>query len=122
MSRLRTLGYGTGAAPRTEPAPAAAAREDEAKKTEIGRLARQRLAPELVALLEGASGVAVPVTDGRVTVKVVLRDTRVPTVRRLERKGLRVTQTGAGWLIGSVAVESLAELAEDQDVSRVELP
>jgi Ca-activated chloride channel family protein len=122
VDRLRSLGYGTGAAPRTEPAPAAAAREHDAKKTEIARLARQRLAAELVALLEGASGVAVPVPDGRVAVKVVVRDTRVPSVRRLERVGLRVTQTGPGWVIGSVAVESLAALAEDQDVIRVELP
>jgi hypothetical protein len=130
VSRLRALGYGTAAPPRTEPAPAAAAREDDAKKTEIGTLARQRLASELLALLEGSGTVAVRVTDGRVTVKIVLRGLGVPTVRRLERAGLRVTQMGGtprcascpGWVIASVAVESLAVLAEDQDVVRVELP
>ena len=110
------------AAPRSEPAPAPVGREDDARKAQIVTLARLRLAPELVALLDGSSTVAVPVTDGRVTVKVVLRDTPPPRIRRLRRAGFRVMQTGRGWVIGTIPVSSLAALAEIRDVVRVELP
>jgi Ca-activated chloride channel family protein len=101
------------------------AREDVASpraKREIQVRARQRLAPELLALLDGSGDAAVPVTDGRVTVKVVLRDTEAATIRRLERAGLHVRQSGSGWVVGAVAVESLAALAEELGVLRVELP
>jgi hypothetical protein len=102
-----------------------APREDDAARADvaaIGPRARRRLAPALLALLNGAAGAAVPVTDGRVTVRVRLRDASAVTVRRLEDAGLRVTQSGAGWVVGSVALESLAALAEQRGVERVELP
>jgi hypothetical protein len=64
----------------------------------------------------------VPVVDGRVVVKVRLRDTSAVAAWRLEHAGLLVTQSGEGWVVGSVAVEALAALAEQRGVERVELP
>jgi Ca-activated chloride channel family protein len=109
-----------------------AVREDEAAmpaepdasaraRTEIGAEARQRLAPPLVALLEGTGG-GIPVADGRVTVKVLLRRAHPGMIRRLERAGLHVRQSGAEWVVGSVAVEALSALAEERGVVRIELP
>jgi Ca-activated chloride channel family protein len=100
-------------------------REDDAllrAKGGIAERARHRLAPELLALLEGTGSAAVPVTDGRITIRIVLRGTGAAIIRRLGRAGLRVQQSGDGWVVGSVAVESLAALAEKPGVVRVELP
>jgi len=54
-------------------------------------------------------------------VKIVLRESAA-LVRRLERAGLDVKQSGDGWVIGSVAIESLATLAEQRGVVRMDLP
>lgn len=55
-------------------------------------------------------------------VKVALRRTASGVLRRLERAGLRVHQAGAGWVIGSVAVDKLGALAELYGVEQVTLP
>jgi hypothetical protein len=89
---------------------------------EISDRARRRLASELLALLEDDDGSAVPVVDGRVTVKVFLRATKASVIRRLEYTGLEVKVSGDGWVIGSVALGDLVTLAEDRGVERVVLP
>ena len=89
---------------------------------EISDRARRRLSSALLAMLEGVDGSAVPVVDGRVTVKVFLRATKASLIRRLEHTGLEVKVSGDGWVIGSVAVGDLVALAEDRGVERVELP
>jgi hypothetical protein len=57
-----------------------------------------------------------------VTVKVLLRRAHPGMIRRLERAGLHVRQSGAEWVVGSVAVEALSALAEERGVVRIELP
>jgi Ca-activated chloride channel family protein len=85
--------------------------------------ARERLAPELLALLEGG-----PVSpqlerrEGRVRVRVVLAAPSAAAVRRLEALGLDVRQRAAVWLVGWIALERLAELAGAEGVRALELP
>jgi len=83
-----------------------------------------RLAPELQALVEGAPspGRPVRVIDGRVQVKVLLRNTHALTLHRLEAAGLRLNQVAARYVVGSVEVTRLAALAALDGVERVELP
>jgi len=88
------------------------------------RIAPARLAPELQALVEGAPspGRPVRVVDGRVQVKVLLRNAHALTLHRLEAAGLHLHQVAARWVIGSIEVTKLAALAELDGVERVELP
>src|SRR5438046_2021413 len=101
------------------------ARSDaKAKEEPAPHAARARLAPELQALVEGAPspGRPVRVIDGRVQVKVLLRNTHALTLHRLEAAGLRLHQVAARWVVGSIEVTKLAALAERDGVERVELP
>ncbi len=98
--------------------------ESDAKEERAPRAAPVRLAPELQALVEGAPspGRPVRVIDGRVEVKVLLRSTHAPSLRRLEAAGLRLHQVAARYIVGSIDVAKLAALAELDGVERVELP
>ena len=98
-------------------------RDASAEKAER-RPVSVRLAPELQALVEGAPspGRPVRVVDGRVQVKVLLRNTHALTLHRLEAAGLRLHQLAARWVVGSIEVTKLAALAELDGVERVELP
>jgi len=62
------------------------------------------------------------VIDGRVQVKVLLRNTHALTLHRLEAADLRLNQVAARYVVGSVEVARLAALAELDGVERVELP
>ena len=79
---------------------------------------------EASALVEAAPspGRPVRVVDGRVQVKVLLRNTHALTLHRLEAAGLRLHQVAARWVVGSIEVTKLAALAERDGVERVELP
>jgi len=96
----------------------------DAKAERAPYAAPGRLAPELQALVEGAPspGRPVRVVDGRVQVKVLLRNTHALTLHRLEAAGLRLHQLAARWVVGSIEVTKLAALAELDGVERVELP
>jgi Ca-activated chloride channel family protein len=119
----RLMGKMAAAPPRVMYAPVPRQEADTARADrEISDRARRRLAAELLALLEGVDGSAVPVVDGRVTVKVFLRATKASAIRRLEYTGLEVKVSGDGWVIGSVALGDLVTLAEDRGVERVVLP
>ncbi len=87
----------------------------------LGEKARTRLAPELQALLGGASVTPMPaVADGRVEVKVRLSVMSRRVIERLESRGLRVKSVAHGFVIGSVAVEDLTRLSETDGVVRIE--
>ena len=119
----RLMGKMAAAPPRVMYAPVPRQEADTARADrEISDRARRRLAAELLALLGGVDGSAVPVVDGRVTVKVFLRATKASAIRRLEYTGLEVKVSGDGWVIGSVALGDLVTLAEDRGVERVVLP
>jgi Ca-activated chloride channel homolog len=99
--------------------------ETTAEKRDIDEApAPSRLAPELQALVDGVppGGRPVRVDAGRVTVKVVVRNTRAATLRRLEAAGLRVRQVARRWVLGSVPVEKLAALAALAEVESIVLP
>src|SRR5438132_767406 len=97
---------------------------DASAETSARRPVPVRLAPELQALVEGAPspGRPVRVIDGRVQVKVLLRNTHALTLHRLEAAGLRLNQVAARYVVGSVEVARLAALAALDGVERVELP
>jgi Ca-activated chloride channel family protein len=103
----------------SSPAPVRPA--PEVKSQSLDDTARTRLAPELQALVDGRPSTA-HVVDGRVTIKVVLRDTSTRTLRRLEKEGLRIRQVTPGYVLGSVAVEALARIAGFDRVESVTLP
>ena len=86
--------------------------------------ARSRLSPALRDLVDGQVSAARPVkvVDGRVTVKVWLVRTSRTVLRRLERAGLRLHQVAEGYVIASVPVAKLLELAALGPVERVTLP
>jgi Ca-activated chloride channel family protein len=89
----------------------------------LRREARERLAPELLALLEGGTVSAkVEQRDDRVRVRVVLAAPSAELVRRLEAAGLDVNQRADGWLTGWIALADLGELAALDGVRSVELP
>ncbi len=83
--------------------------------------ARTRLAPEFQALVEGTlpAGRSIDVVNGRVEVKVLLRDRSRASLRRLEEAGLRVRLITDGYVLGSVEVARLATLAELDGVERI---
>ncbi len=97
---------------------------DRAREPEpLDPAVRARLAPELLALVEGRiPSRPVPVTDGRVTVKVALRSTAARVLRRLTRAGLRINLVTAHYVIGSLAIEAVGTVAGLDAVEQVTLP
>jgi Ca-activated chloride channel family protein len=94
-----------------------------AKPGPLPQRLRERLAPELLALLEGAEvSPRVELREGRVHVRVVLDEASAEVVRRLEAAGLDVRQRADAWLDGWTPVDGLAALAALDGVRRVELP
>lgn len=89
---------------------------------ELSPPARRRLAAELRALLQGgdASSLGLDVADGRVRVKVALRDTSAEALERLTALGLRISQVTDDSVVGTIAVDALANLAEADGVERIE--
>ena len=89
---------------------------------ELSPPARRRLAAELRALLQGgdASSLSLDVADGRVRVKVALRDTSAEALERLTALGLRISQVTDDSVVGTIAVDALANLAEADGVERIE--
>ncbi len=87
-------------------------------------LARQRLAPELQALLEGNTEIdpRIEVVGGEVKIKIVLRDTSAPTLDSLQKAGLHPDQIFDHAVIGRIPVEKLAVLAELDGVGSITLP
>jgi Ca-activated chloride channel family protein len=93
------------------------------KPVALSQRARERLAPELLALLEGAgASPRLDLREGRVRVRVVLDAASAELARRLEAAGLDVRQRADGWLEGWILVADLAALAAEHGVRRVELP
>ncbi len=85
--------------------------------------ARERLAPELLALIAGdESAKRSYAPDGRVEVKVTLAGNRARALDSLRRAGLTVQTSADGWVIGVIDVTRLAELAAQDGVARVALP
>src|SRR3989442_10690335 len=76
----------------------------KAKEEPAPHAARARLAPELQALVEGAPspGRPVRVIDGRVQVKVLLRNTHALTLHRLEAAGLPLNPVAGRFVVWSV--------------------
>jgi Ca-activated chloride channel family protein len=99
------------------------AEKREARPHALAQRARERLAPELLALVErGTSSPRIEERDGRVRVRVVLDAASQEVVRRLEAAGLDVRQRADGWLVGWIAPDDLADLAALPGVLRIELP
>ncbi len=125
MSASRNLGaaMGGGAMPA---APRLAFEDAKAREQDPGPAPSsvdRTLSEELQALVRGETPArAVPVVDGRVVVKVLVRSTKVRTLRKLEAVGFRVRQVGTGWVVGDVPVAKLVALAQLANVQRVELP
>ena len=92
------------------------------EEPELSPPARRRLAAELRALLQGgdASSLGLDVADGRVRVKVALRDTSAEALERLTALGLRISQVTDDSVVGTIAVDALANLAEADGVERIE--
>ncbi len=95
-------------------------RERDAARA-LGRKARERLAPELRALVEGGAppGPTVQVTDGRVRVRVQLRKGAKEAIEALQEAGLDVDLILGGLVIGEIEIEKLRELAELDAVERI---
>lgn len=95
------------------------------KKTAV---LRQKLAPELIKLLEMKGKVEdysdgkVTVKDGKVTVKVWLKRVSDDLLERLKELGLEVSYkaTSANMIIGTIPVEKLEELAKLDEVRRID--
>jgi Ca-activated chloride channel family protein len=134
LSRMKSaLGSGLLAPPALETADRAVgepslsrpADGDERRERDDGRAlsqkARERLAPELRALVEGGSAPSptVQVTNGRVRVRVQLREGAAQAVEALQEAGLEVDLILAGLVVGEIEVEKLAELAELDAVVRI---
>jgi Ca-activated chloride channel family protein len=125
-SRIRELGavLGASAADRAPVRRELAAPEPSAKQAgALSQRARERLVPELLALLEGGSVSArVEQREGRVHVRVVLDAASAEVARRLEAAGLDVRKRADAWLDGWIEVTDLAALAAQDGVRRVEVP
>jgi Ca-activated chloride channel family protein len=81
---------------------------------------RARLAPDLVALLEGApTSRPVTVVDGRVEVRVRVKEASAALRERLGRAGLRIRLAADGYLVGWVSLADLARLAAADGVETV---
>ena len=114
--------FALGAAPRAVP------RKDQQPAAQSARnvtaLARQRLAPELQAVVEGRSPIdpRVELVNGEVKIKVVVQDMSAEVLEALQKAGLRIDQIFDRAVIGRIAVEKLAALAELDGVDRITLP
>jgi hypothetical protein len=87
----------------------------------LSTLLRTKLAPELVALVERPETSSAAVVDGRVTVRVILRERGRAVLSRLEAAGLRIEHAEEGAVVGSITVTKLATLAGLAIVDRVSL-
>ena len=83
--------------------------------------ARERLAPALLALLEGGSAaeLGIALEGDRVRVEIELEPGASETLARLEEAGLRITQTSGMRVTGAIALEKLAALAELDGVAKI---
>jgi Ca-activated chloride channel family protein len=104
-----------------------AAHHDDArgpKKPPLSAEVRQRLAPPFLALIEGraTSDSSLELRDGRVRIKLLLRDPPPDLMQRLEEVGLDASQVSRREAVGWIAVEDLVPLAELDCVERIELP
>jgi hypothetical protein len=91
-----------------------------AAPTTLSTRARERLAPELLALVAGdESAKRRYAPDGRVEVKVTLATNDTRALDALRRAGLTIRTRADGWVIGAIDVARLAALAEVTGVRRV---
>jgi len=90
----------------------------------LSTLARQRLAPELQAVIEGNSPIdpRVELVNAEVKIKVAVQDMNAELLEALQKAGLRIDQIFDRAVIGRIAVEKLATLAELEGVERITLP
>jgi Ca-activated chloride channel family protein len=118
-SQLRALGYAV--AGDEAPTPAEPEVREAKEEADLSDAARQRLAPEILALFEGEDARAgLDVVDGRVKVRVLVKRLTSDRVQALEKAGLRVSQRTAEAVLGRIATERLGELAELGFVVRIE--
>ncbi len=104
---------------RAVPGPSAKAEPAAALSPRV----RERLAPDLLALLEGKRASArVEQREGRVHVRVVLDPASSEVARRIEAAGLDVRNRADGWLDGWIGIADLAALAAQDGVRRIEVP
>jgi hypothetical protein len=125
-TRSNGAAIGGSLAHRAEMQPAQEVLEEIAKTQPaepLSQRARERLAPELLALLETSSvSPRIEQREGRVRVRVVLDAPSAELARRLEEAGLEVRTRADGWVEGWIEVADLAELAGQDGVRRIELP
>jgi len=90
----------------------------------LGAEVRSRLAPELLALVEGRAGAETKrlVVDGKLKVKLSLRAISDAVLQALQEAGLQVTLILDKTVIGTLEPSALAALAELDGVVRVSLP
>jgi Ca-activated chloride channel family protein len=93
----------------------------EKDRAPLSAKARTRLAPKLQALVEGTlpASRSIDVVDGRVEVKVLLRNGSKASLQRLEKAGLRIRVVTDGYVLGSIEVARLATLAELDGIERI---
>ncbi|MEE8476073.1 MAG: hypothetical protein V3T01_12005, partial [Myxococcota bacterium] len=93
-----------------------------ALERKLSRSARRRLASPLRALLQHGDAVSLglDVADGKVRIEVTLRDTSAETLARLTALGLKISQVTDDRVIGTIAIDALAILAEDEEVKQIE--
>ena len=96
--------------------------EEEERAPGLSKQARRRLAPELQVLLLGEDGASpgLDIVDGKLKVKVVLRNRSENAIRALEALGLRILQRTDDYAIARIPVAALARLAESEHVERIE--
>ncbi len=110
------------AAREAEAKPLAMPPEREKRVARLSKQARRRLAPELQALLlrEDGASPGLDIVDGKLKVKVVLRNRSQAAIRALEALGLRILQRTDDYAIARIPVAALARLAESEHVERIE--
>jgi Ca-activated chloride channel family protein len=115
--------FGTSSADVAVPAEPVRREQTEEMKV-LSTEARKRLAPDLLALVEGrpSPAAARQVIDGKIKVKVVLGKRSEPTLRKLREAGLRVSTRTDDYVIGEIEVTRLPELAELDSVVNIALP
>ncbi len=92
------------------------------QERKLSRSARRRLASPLRALLQHGDAVSLglDVADGKVRIAVTLRDTSAETLARLTALGLKISQVTDDRVIGTIAIDALSILAEDEEVKQIE--
>lgn len=101
-----------------------AAKDEESKKNDAGRIDKSKLSIELQSLGQKRKQTKIDqmleIKDGKVLIKILLTDSSESVIKQLKKLGLEVKSIKGKTVIGSIAIESLELLIKLKEVLKIQ--